>query len=216
MPAKPARRSAKGAKPSRTARKPVARTAKRAARKVAPARKAKRASKPKPVRNAVRKAAPKKAKATRGKKAPKRAPAVRMEPAQPRPGAWADEPAKGESEFGVRAYIAALPDWQKEVATRFDDMVTEEVPHARRAIKWNAPFYGVEGNGWFVSLAGFKQHLSLRFFKGVALDPAPPKGESGETRTFDLKGVADFDEDRIRGWVRQAAAMPGWGARGSQ
>ena len=67
-----------------------------------------------------------------------------------------------------KAYIAALPGWNKAVAMRVDALIEREVPDVRRAIKWNMPFYGIEGQGWFVAFAAFSKHVKLMFFRGTS------------------------------------------------
>ncbi|MES2154926.1 MAG: DUF1801 domain-containing protein [bacterium] len=128
--------------------------------------------------------------------------------------ARADRPvaAKAEGEGPVRAYIAVLPAWQRAIALQVDAIVTEEVPHARRAIKWHTPFYGVEGKGWFLSTGGFSKHFKVLFFNGTSLKPVPPVGESGKTRALDLREGDAFDEAKITSWIKQAASKPGWGS----
>ncbi|HEX2065546.1 MAG TPA: DUF1801 domain-containing protein, partial [Candidatus Thermoplasmatota archaeon] len=100
------------------------------------------------------------------KAARKAAPARRQAPAKEMDG-----------DAAVQAYIAALPGWKKAIAKRIDALVEREVPGVRRAIKWNMPFYGVEGQGWFLRFAAYSRHLNLRFFRGTSLQPEPPVGE---------------------------------------
>jgi len=119
---------------------------------------------------------------------------------------------KGEGDAPVRAYIAAMPGWKSELGRRLDALVAATVPDVRKAVKWNSPFYGVEGQGWFLSFHVFTRYVKLTFFKGIALDPPPPGGtpKSGETRWLDIHDEEDFDEAQLADWIRQAAAIPGW------
>ena len=118
---------------------------------------------------------------------------------------------KGEGDAPVRAYIAAMPGWKSELGRRLDALIEREVPGVRKAVKWNSPFYGVEGQGWFASFHVFTRYVKLTFFKGTSLDPLPPGGtpKSGETRWLDIHEGA-WDEARLADWIRQAAAIPGW------
>ncbi len=109
----------------------------------------------------------------------------------------------------VKAYIAALPGWKKAVAKRVDDLIVREVPNVRRALKWRVPFYGIEGQGWFVAFAAFSKHVKLMFFRGTSLKPVPPVGEQ-ERRGLDLREDDELDEKQLASWVRQAAAIPGY------
>ena len=118
---------------------------------------------------------------------------------------------KGEGDAPVQAYIAAMPGWKSELGRRLDALIEREVPGVRKAVKWNSPFYGVEGQGWFASFHVFTRYVKLTFFKGTSLDPLPPGGtpKSGETRWLDIHEGA-WDEARLADWIRQAAAIPGW------
>jgi hypothetical protein len=55
----------------------------------------------------------------------------------------------------------------------------------RKAVKWNSPFYGVEGQGWFLA-------------------------RTPETRTLDIHGGDELDREQLVKWIRQAAVIPGW------
>jgi hypothetical protein len=141
------------------------------------------------------------------RRAKKSAKAARKAPARARPV----KAAKADGAAPVKAYIARLPAWQGRLLRRFDALVAEEVPDARRAVKWSAPFYGVPGNGWFASAKGFSRHVKIVFFRGANLDPVPPSGEHEQGRALDLREGDAMDEALVRGWIRQASRLPGWG-----
>ena len=118
--------------------------------------------------------------------------------------------AKADGEAPVQAYIAAMPAWKRGIGKRLDALIVRTVPHVRRAVKWNSPFYGVEGRGWFLSFHVFTRYVKVTFFSGTALDPVPPGGTAKEARWIDIH-EDDLDEAQIAAWVKQAAALPGWG-----
>lgn len=118
--------------------------------------------------------------------------------------------AKAEGDAPVQAYIAATPGWKREIAKRLDALIVRTVPDVKKAVKWNSPFYGMEGQGWFLSFHVFTNYVKVTFFKGTSLRPPPPGGTSKEARWIDVH-EDDLDEDQIRAWVKQAAAIPGWG-----
>jgi hypothetical protein len=120
--------------------------------------------------------------------------------------------AKAEGNAPVQAYIAAMPGWKSDLGRRVDALVGRAVPGVRKAVKWNSPFYGVEGQGWFLSFHCFTRYVKLTFFNGAALKPPPPGGtaKSGEARWLDLREDEAIDEARLADWIRQAAALPGW------
>jgi hypothetical protein len=116
---------------------------------------------------------------------------------------------KGEGDGPVQAYIAAMPDWKRDVGRRLDALIVRTVPDVRKAVKWNSPFYGVEGQGWFVSFHVFTNSVKVTFFKGTSLQPVPPGGTSKEARWVDVH-EDDLDEAQMVTWIKQAAAIPGW------
>jgi len=120
--------------------------------------------------------------------------------------------AKGDGDAPVQAYIAAMPGWKRDVGHRIDALVVRTVPDVRKAVKWNAPFYGVDGRGWFLSLYCFTKYVKLVFFKGASLSPIPP-GESKqkEVRYLDIHEDDQPDEAQLADWITQASQLPGWG-----
>ena len=119
--------------------------------------------------------------------------------------------AKGDGDAPVQAYIAAILGWKRDVVRRLDALITLSVPGVRKAVKWNSPFYGVEGKGWFLSCHCFAKYIKVGFFKGAALKPLPP-GESKQkdVRYLDIRETDTLDEAQFAAWVRQAGKIPGW------
>ncbi|MAQ16360.1 MAG: histidine kinase [Sandaracinus sp.] len=113
---------------------------------------------------------------------------------------------KGDGPEPVRAYLAAMPGWKGEVGQALHALVLAEVPGVQQAVRWNSPFYGVEGQGWFLSFHCFTKYVKVTFFAGAELDPPPPETSSkAEVRYAHLRE----GEARWRSWIRQAAALPG-------
>ena len=118
---------------------------------------------------------------------------------------------KGEGEGPIRDYIAASPGWKKEAAARLDKLIEQTVPQLRKAVKWNSPFYGVEGKGWFLSFHIFTRYIKISFFRGADLSPLPPEGSKDpNTRYFHIYEDEQPDEKQLSSWIRQAADLPGW------
>jgi hypothetical protein len=140
-------------------------------------------------------------------------------PVKPKPKAAKKKPAplaggnprvaKADGEAPVKAYIAAMPAWKGEIGRKLDALITRQVPAVRKAVKWNSPFYGMEGKGWFVSFHVFTHYVKVTFFNGVALKPAPAGGTSKEARWIDIH-EDDFDEKQMAAWIKQASKLPGW------
>lgn len=116
---------------------------------------------------------------------------------------------KGDGEAPVQAYLEALPDWKGPIGRRIDELVVATVPGTRKAVRWNSPFYGVEGQGWFLSFHCFTKYLKVTFLNGADLDPLPPVGSKHPDVRYLHVTEDDFDEEQFIDWVRQAAALPG-------
>lgn len=116
--------------------------------------------------------------------------------------------AKADGDAPVQAYIAAMPGWKRGLGKQLDALIKRNVPNARKAVKWNSPFYGVEGKGWFLSFHVFTRYVKVTFFAGTSLDPVPPGG-SKDARWIDIREGEPF-EAQLTAWVKQAAALPGW------
>jgi hypothetical protein len=119
--------------------------------------------------------------------------------------------AKAEGDAPVQAYIAAMPGWKSDVGRRLDALIVRIVPGVRKAVKWNSPFYGVEGQGWFLNFHTFANYVKVAFFRGTSLRPVPPgASKHKEVRYVDIHENDTLDEAEMATWIRQAAALPGW------
>ena len=117
--------------------------------------------------------------------------------------------AKADGNAPVQAYIARMPGWKRAVGERLDAVITKTLPRVQKAVKWNSPFHGMEGQGWFLSFHVFTRYVKVTFFRGALLRPAPAGGKAKEARWIDIHGD-ELDEAQLADWVRQAAALPGW------
>jgi len=117
--------------------------------------------------------------------------------------------AKADGDDAVQQYIAAMPGWKRDIGRKLDALIVRTVPKVRKAVKWNSPFYGVEGQGWFISFHVFTSFVKVTFFRGTSLEPNPPGGKAKEARWIDVH-EDDFDEKQLARWIKQAAAIPGW------
>lgn len=117
---------------------------------------------------------------------------------------------KGYGNEPVQAYIAAMPDWKSDVGRKLDALVERTVPGVAKAIKWNTPLYGIEGQGWFLGFHCFNRYVKLTFFRGASLDPVPPENSrTPETRYFHIHEVDEWNEAQLETWIRQASLLPG-------
>ena len=118
---------------------------------------------------------------------------------------------KADGDAPVQAYIAAMPGWKHDVGRRLDALVVGAVPGVRKAVRWNSPFYGVEGRGWFLSFHCFTRYVKVTFLRGASLSPLPPvASKDPDTRYLHVGEDGEIDEAQFTGWVEQAARLPGW------
>jgi hypothetical protein len=117
---------------------------------------------------------------------------------------------KGHGDAPVQAYIAAMPGWKSDLGRRLDALIEEAVPGVQKAVKWNSPLYGIDGQGWFLSFHCFTRYVKVAFFRGASLDPVPPgTSKQAEVRYLDIHEDDPLDEAQFAAWVRQASALPG-------
>ena len=118
--------------------------------------------------------------------------------------------AKADGDAPVQAYIAAMPGWKSDLGRRLDELIVRSVPEVRKAVRWNSPFYGMEGQGWFVSYHVFTRYVKVTFLNGASLRPVPPgSGKDPDSRWIDIH-EGELEEEQMAVWFRQSAALPGW------
>ncbi|HJQ76947.1 MAG TPA: DUF1801 domain-containing protein [Acidimicrobiia bacterium] len=117
---------------------------------------------------------------------------------------------KGEGDEPVQAYIAAMPGWKRPIGEQLDELMVHTVPDVDKAVKWNQPFYGHEGDGWFLSFRCYTNYVQVQFLKGTSLDPMPPKtSKHDEVRYLDIHEDDELDEGQLVAWIEQANKLPG-------
>jgi hypothetical protein len=118
--------------------------------------------------------------------------------------------AKGDGDVSVQAYIAAMPGWKRDVGRRLDALIARTVPNVRKAVKWNSPFYGIDGQGWMLSFHCFTRYVKVAFFRGTSLRPPPPAASKHkDVRYLDIHEDDELDEAQLAAWVKQASQLPG-------
>jgi len=118
--------------------------------------------------------------------------------------------AKADGDAPVQAYIAAMPGWKRDIGRRLDALIVRTVPGVRKAVKWNTPFYGIEGQGWFLGVHCFTKYVKVAFFRGTSLRPVPPGGsKQKEVRYLDIHQDDQLNEAQLAAWVKQASQLPG-------
>jgi hypothetical protein len=118
---------------------------------------------------------------------------------------------KGDGDAPVQAYIAAMPGWKQDLGRRLDALIERTVPDVQKAMRWNNPLYGVEGEGYFLSYRCFTRYVKVTFFQGASLEPLPPVAfKDPDARAIDVHEGDDLDEEQLASWIAQAAELPGW------
>src|SRR2546428_2621710 len=110
--------------------------------------------------------------------------------------------AKADGDAPVQAYIAAMPGWKSDVGRRLDALIVRTVPGVRKAVKWNSPFYGFEGQGWFLAFHCLTKYVKVAFFRGTSLRPVPPgESKNKDTRYLDIHEDDKLDEAQMATWI---------------
>lgn len=118
--------------------------------------------------------------------------------------------AKGYGDGPVQAYIAAMPEWKRDIGAALDALVMRLVPDVQKAVKWNTPFYGRPEDGWFLAMHCFTHYVKLTFFRGTDLTPPPPgKSKQPNVRYLDLREGHDMTDPQLAAWIEQASRLPG-------
>jgi hypothetical protein len=118
--------------------------------------------------------------------------------------------AKADGDAPVQAYIAAMPGWKRDVGRRLDALIERTVPGVRKAVKWNSPFYGTDGQSWLLSFHCFTRYVKVAFFRGTSLRPLPPgASKHKDVRYLDIHEDDELDEAQLAAWVKQASQLPG-------
>lgn len=119
--------------------------------------------------------------------------------------------AKADGPEPVAAYLDAMPDWRQGIGRHLDSLIERAVPDVAKAVRWNSPFYGVEGLGWFVSFRCFDRYVKVTFLNGAKLEPVPPiDGKEPDVRYAHIGEGDEIDDTVYLEWMHQASTIPGW------
>ena len=117
---------------------------------------------------------------------------------------------KADGDAPVQAYIAAMPGWKRDVGRHLDALIVRNAPSVRKAVRWNTPFYGIEGQGWFLGFHCFAKYVKLSFLRGSALRPVPPvTSKQDHARYIHIHEDDEIDDQKLASWIRQASKLPG-------
>ena len=119
---------------------------------------------------------------------------------------WVSTPTQPIAITDIARYIAGVCGNPEAIG-----QTLRTVPNVEKAVKWNSPFYGIEGQGWFLNFHCFTKYVKVAFFRGTSLSPLPPgKSKSKDARYLDIHENDQFDRETLASWIRQASALPGW------
>src|SRR5688572_6524975 len=174
-----------------------------------------RTNKAKPEAKGASRASKPRKSVTRSKSTPKAGTEARSGASEARPvkllSGGNPQIAKADGDAPVQAYIAAMPGWKRDLGKRLDALIARSVPKVRKAVKWNSPLYGIEGQGWFLGFHVYTRYVKVTFFRGTSLRPVPPgPSKDKDTRYVDIHEGDELDEAQWSTWLKQAAALPGW------
>lgn len=117
---------------------------------------------------------------------------------------------KGEGPGPVRDYIAAMPEWKQAIGQRLDELIEQAIPQVKKAVKWNQPIYGTDGQTWLLSFRCFTHYVQIAFYRGTSLEPVPAKSSKHEeVRYLDIHQKDELDETQLLSWFEQSAKLPG-------
>jgi hypothetical protein len=111
------------------------------------------------------------------------------------------------AERTVDAYVAALPDGQREIAEAVRRLVRSAAPEARETFKWAQPVF--ESGGPFAYIRAFPRHVNFGFWRGVEVDRSRGILETGGSKMahIKLRRVSDIDEAILAEMVREAVRL---------
>ena len=118
--------------------------------------------------------------------------------------------AKGYGDEPVQAYIDALSGWRQDVVRQIDSLITRTIPQIMKAVKWNAPMYGVSEHHYFVGMHVYTKFVKVAFFTGNSLTPMPPvPSKTKNARYLDIYETDKVDTKQFAAWLKQASKLPG-------
>ena len=118
--------------------------------------------------------------------------------------------AKGDGDSFVQEYLANMPEWKGPIGRQLDALIVRTVPNVCKAVRWNTPFYGIEGQGWFIAFHCMTRYVKVTFFRGTSLEPVPPVASKVEgVRYVHIHENDVLEEALFSSWIKQAAALPG-------
>ena len=117
---------------------------------------------------------------------------------------------KGYGDAPVKAYLDAVPGWKQGVCRELDQLIVEALPDVKKAVKWNTPLYGLDGETWITAYHCMKNYVKVTFFMGAELDPQPPEtSKQVNVRYLHVFEDKPLDVSQFQSWIRQASKLPG-------
>jgi hypothetical protein len=111
------------------------------------------------------------------------------------------------SDRTVDAYVERLPADQQRIVGALRQIIKSAAPSASESIKWAQPVY--EAHGPFAYIKAHRAHVTLGFWRGVALDAGRGVLASSGSKMahMKLRSANDIPATEIRQLVRAAVKL---------
>ena len=119
----------------------------------------------------------------------------------------------GNKDPRVDAYILKSAEFARPILTHIREVVHEACPEAEETLKWGFPHFTYKGI--LCSMASFKAHCALTFWKGDEV-LGPDEASEGAMGQFGrLSALKDLPSKRVlKGYVKKAKALKEAGTPG--
>ena len=111
----------------------------------------------------------------------------------------------------INLYIAALPEWQRNLLVRLRQLVHSTDEEVEETWKWNTPHF--DHDGVMIGFAAFKNHVSVWFHKGALIKDtkklfaSDSKVDAKGMRGYKLKEGDSINEKAFIDLVSQAVKL---------
>jgi len=107
----------------------------------------------------------------------------------------------------VAWYIGTLENWQSQIVSDLDKLISSAASNATSSIKWAQPVYECDGPFCFIKAA--KQHVTFGFWRGVDLEDEKQllEGTGDKMRHIKIREPADIRKTVLKKMVKQAVKL---------
>ena len=112
---------------------------------------------------------------------------------------------------------AEIEDWMRRVmpdlnpiVTHLDELIRENRPELRYAVKWKKAYYGLPDLGWIIEMVAYDVSVNVVFLGGADFDSPPPLGDTDRSRYVKVKTIEEAQGPEMQEWIEQAGRVTGW------